>query len=223
MTLQTTKTARAESRIGTRQNILEAAGQVFAERGFNGATGKEICDRAGASAGAINYYFGGMEPLYHEVVHEAYARLFSLDAFTGAMTAGADPRARLEAICAMMVRAFIEEPLTAWAVRVISREALNPSPEIDELRERELVPKAHLLRGLVCELMELPQDHPAVVAGCLSIISLSVFLQVGDRASIFSVFPTFPTDPASANVLAHHLVTLTIGGLKAVADDVRRT
>src|SRR5271168_4811763 len=105
MTLQG-RTARPEAKIGTRQNILEAAGQVFAEKGFHGSTGKEICDRAGASAGAINYYFGGMEPLYHEVVHEAYDRLFSLDAFTGAMTASSDPKVKLEIICSMMIHGF---------------------------------------------------------------------------------------------------------------------
>jgi len=34
----------------TREQLLETAGQVFSEKGFAGATGKEICERSGANA-----------------------------------------------------------------------------------------------------------------------------------------------------------------------------
>ena len=53
---------------GTRERLLEAAGEVFAQKGFREATIREICARAGANIAAINYHFGGKERLYAEVL-----------------------------------------------------------------------------------------------------------------------------------------------------------
>ena len=53
---------------GTRERILEAAGELFAEGGFRGATVRNICDRAGANVSAIKYHFGAKEELYSEVL-----------------------------------------------------------------------------------------------------------------------------------------------------------
>ena len=64
---------------GTRAHLLETAGQIFAEKGFDRATGKEICKRARVNAAAVNYHFGGMEGLYEAVVWEAHNRLVTFD------------------------------------------------------------------------------------------------------------------------------------------------
>jgi len=51
-----------------RERILEAAGEIFADCGFRGATVRRICERAKVNVAAINYYFGGKEKLYTEVL-----------------------------------------------------------------------------------------------------------------------------------------------------------
>src|SRR5271163_4722221 len=67
-----------EERPGTREHLLEAAGHVFAQKGFEGTTAKEICERAGTNTAAVNYYFGGIEALYGAVMEEARNRIFSV-------------------------------------------------------------------------------------------------------------------------------------------------
>ena len=42
----------------TRDKLIEAAGHVFAERGYRAATIRDICRRAGANVAAVNYTFG---------------------------------------------------------------------------------------------------------------------------------------------------------------------
>ena len=58
----------------TRSLLVEVAGLLFAERGFDGATGHEICRRAGLHTAAIVYHFDSMEGLYRAVLDEAQRR-----------------------------------------------------------------------------------------------------------------------------------------------------
>ena len=61
----------------TRQALLEAAGEVFAEQGFARGSSKQICALAGANLTAINYHFGSRENLYQAVLREAGQRFLS--------------------------------------------------------------------------------------------------------------------------------------------------
>src|SRR5476651_1320248 len=58
----------------TRRQLLESAGEVFAEVGFRDATVREICRRAGANIAAINYHFGDKETLYAEVLSYSHGK-----------------------------------------------------------------------------------------------------------------------------------------------------
>jgi AcrR family transcriptional regulator len=60
--------ARERIREARRLAVVEAAEQVFAERGFAGATVAEIAARAGYSAGNLYNVFEGKEALFHAVV-----------------------------------------------------------------------------------------------------------------------------------------------------------
>jgi TetR/AcrR family transcriptional regulator, regulator of cefoperazone and chloramphenicol sensitivity len=56
----------------TKDRLLEAAGEEFAEKGYDGATVRSICARAGANLAAVNYHFGDKEQLYLQAILEAH-------------------------------------------------------------------------------------------------------------------------------------------------------
>lgn len=59
----------------TREAILESATQVFADKGFDGASVREITARAGVNLGAITYHFGSKAALFEAVLTRLQAAL----------------------------------------------------------------------------------------------------------------------------------------------------
>jgi TetR/AcrR family transcriptional regulator, regulator of cefoperazone and chloramphenicol sensitivity len=206
----------------TRAKLLEAAGHLFAEKGFDRATGKEICERAGANAAAVNYYFGGMEGLHAAVIWEAHSRLVTFEALSTAIAGKADAKAKLDAVMGLFVEVLTGPASTSWVLRVLGREVVAPSAAVDVLRQQEFLPKSHILKTLVGELMGLPPDHPAVARGCLSVMAPCVLLLIFDREMLKSAFPTLGLGAEDRPAIARHLVQYAMAGLAAVAREARK-
>jgi AcrR family transcriptional regulator len=67
---------------GARERILSAALQIFSEKGFDGATTRDIAARAKVNLGLINYYFDTKLKLWRAAVDSAFSDLGK--ALTGA-------------------------------------------------------------------------------------------------------------------------------------------
>jgi AcrR family transcriptional regulator len=66
---------RAVGESDARERILIAALEIFAERGFEGATTRDIAARAATNLGLIQYYFRGKERLWRAAVERVFAAL----------------------------------------------------------------------------------------------------------------------------------------------------
>lgn len=115
-------TAMAESSVSelTRQRLLHAAFDVFAVKGFDSGTVREITDRASANLAAVSYHFRGKEELYVAVIREAVQRLL-------APLSRDIPRAHTSeqrlVICTDVLRgALFESHGASPAVQLIARE-----------------------------------------------------------------------------------------------------
>jgi len=60
----------------TEQKIIDVATELFAKKGFEGASTREICKQAGANISLISYYFGGKKELYEKVVATIVGKIF---------------------------------------------------------------------------------------------------------------------------------------------------
>ena len=69
---------RAESHARTRQALLDAAAEVFANRGFGGASLDEIAEVAGYTKGAVYSNFGSKDELFLAVLQDRMRRQVEL-------------------------------------------------------------------------------------------------------------------------------------------------
>lgn len=54
----------------TRERLIHAATQLFAQKGFDGASVKELAQAAGVNVSLVSYHFGGKENLYRTCLEQ---------------------------------------------------------------------------------------------------------------------------------------------------------
>lgn len=59
----------------TRENILAAARQIFAAKGYAGARMQEIADSAGINKALLHYYYSNKETLFEQIFEEAFKKI----------------------------------------------------------------------------------------------------------------------------------------------------
>lgn len=202
----------------TRQQLLEAAGQVFAEHGYAKATSKEICERARANIAAVNYHFGGKDGLYAAVLEEAHRRLISIETLTAAAQSELDPRAKLQVFIGCVVREISRRDTAAWELRVLSRELLSQSALIERMIVNQVQPKARILAGVVAEIMQLPVEHAAIGRTLVNVVGPCLFLLITQHRLQQRILPGLDLSPEQ---LTEHMVSYALAGMQAVAREVR--
>jgi TetR/AcrR family transcriptional regulator len=115
-----------------RARILEAAEQVFAEKGLEGATTQAIADLAGLPKSNILYYFRTKEQIYRTLLEEI-VRIWT-DVF-GRFGVDDDPAVALEAYVAAKVRMSFARP---DASRIFAREMISGGHHLRSYLEGEL-------------------------------------------------------------------------------------
>ncbi len=88
--------------------LLDAARDVFASRGYDGASIRAITDRAGANLGSVTYHFGSKEALYHRVIETFIAPL--RERVVEASGTDGPPLDRIEAIVRAAFERYVEDP-----------------------------------------------------------------------------------------------------------------
>jgi AcrR family transcriptional regulator len=139
-----------------RERLLDAAGEIFAEKGFKGATVREIIDRAGVNIAAVNYYFRDKERLYIESVKHAAcsepedARL--------EWPSDTPPAVKLRDLIRFQLSKFLDPSRPPWLARLVMRELTQPSEACAELAREYIEPRSKILLGILREL--LPPNTP---------------------------------------------------------------
>ena len=70
--------SRQERALQTRRRILDAAVELFSQRGYESVAAGDVAERAGVAHGLVFHHFGNKRGLYLEAVREISDRLFGL-------------------------------------------------------------------------------------------------------------------------------------------------
>jgi len=136
------------------EQLRDVADELFAERGFHGASMDELAKRAGVSKPVIYDHFGSKEQLFATCVRRTGEAL--AEQVATAVRKESDPRARLRAGSIAYFR-FLEQQLQAWAVLFAEEEARDArfAAEASRIRRRQ----SDLMISLMAETSGTAPGH----------------------------------------------------------------
>ncbi len=128
----------------TRQALIAAAGELFAQQGYDATSTRSIADAAGVNLGAIHYHFGGKQALYlacfaiacrAEESEAERARLWAEAEARGDIGQPLVQAQLVHAFTRLQVREFLSSERPWWQQRLLIRELDRPSSAYDRLVE----------------------------------------------------------------------------------------
>ena len=205
-------TIRQAPRADTRQRVLEAAGELFAEYGFRGTTVREISKRAGTNVATVNYYFGSKEKLYTAVLqYSLSAALRKYPPDLGLIGKEA-PEERLYAFILSFLLRLLDESRSAWHGKLMSREMAEPTAALDTLVAQVIRPLSDRLQSILKELLGRRASRGLIRLIAQSIIGQCLYYRYA-RSVIVRLNPGQKYGPENIRRLANHILRFSLSAL----------
>lgn len=121
----------------TRLTLLDTAERLFAERGIDGTSVRDITKAAAANVSAVNYHFGGKDGLVEAVFFRRLAPLNDrrLTRLAAAVKQSGDAPVPLESILDAFIRPSVDELRTGGYsnhfLRLMGRCLQEPNPKLE--------------------------------------------------------------------------------------------
>ena len=200
----------------TREALMEAAGALFADYGLDGATVRAIAEKGGANIAAVNYYFGGKENLYTEVLRFVVTQIRCTLAreYLAAGTCFNTAAGRVSAIRALVrerFKAYCSYDRPAWYGRLMMRSMLEPNPSLRMVVEEMLQPENEALKQFLRRCKPSLSDWEAQLWAFS--IAGQVSFYVFSEAPVLTVLGKQQYDTDFLDEAAEHVSRAIIDGL----------
>ncbi len=192
----------------TRERILAAAIDLFADASFDGASTREIATRAGVTQPLLNHHFSSKLDLWRAAVDELFGQLATTLSVRRTGLRGVDELT----VARLVVREFILFSAGHPQLhRIITQECKADTPRMDWLVERHVRPLYETTAAMLSRLAEQGHVPPIPVEHLYYILT-------GAGPTIFVLAPECrrltgidPMAPAAVEVHVDAVLTLLFG------------
>ena len=204
----------------TKTRLIRAAGEVFARDGFRSATVREICRRAGAHLGAINYHFRDKEGLYAAVIDYSHRSAVATYPADAGLPDNASPEERLRCFIRAFLSRLLDEGIPAWHGQLLAREIAAPTGALGQLAQGSIRYQYIVLADILGELLGETRVAPGEESERLFLAAMSIVGQCLHHFTARRVIAALRPqnfDPADIERIADHITRFSLNGLRACA------
>ena len=203
------------------ERLLDAAEELFCERGFEGTSIRDIAASAGCNIASVNYYFGGKEKLYTEVWRRHLrlmrdTRVASIDKIMS--QSQAPPR--LEDLLTSFANAFIEplvgENRGGRFMKLMAREMIDQRLPGNMFVEEIVTPTMTAMQQALMKVCpgldesKVPLVVSSIAGQLVHVIHIKAMFEQTDNAEM----PKFDLTDA-----VDHIVKFSAAGIRAYAEE----
>ena len=210
--------AQASKSVATEQRLLEAAGEVFAEYGYRGATVRQICEKANANLAAVNYYFGDKDRLYLAALRYLHTAATDIYPPNFGLKAGAGPEEKLHAFIRSLLHRLLGEGRPNWHMKLAARELIDPTPALDVIVDEAIRPLSQQLESIIVDLLGSDSNDELVRLCMLSVVSQCGFYH-HSRAVISRLYPAQKFGAGEIERIARHVTRFSLSAMKSLASE----
>jgi AcrR family transcriptional regulator len=202
----------AEQPDDTRARLLKAAIEVFAERGYENSTIREICSRAGANVALIHYHFGDKLELYTEVLR--FSMTCGAPAPHPSTFSVTDPADALRYVIGAMVERVLQTGDQAdLRYRLMLHEFAQPSTATSRVIQEVMRPMYDRLREIVGAILGLPADHEKTRLSVHSVIG-QIAYYARSAPMLRTLWPEMKMTEVQRSLIASHITEFSMAYLR---------
>jgi len=209
----------------TRQKILAAACEVFAEKGFYKATHSEICRRSGVNTALVNYHFKCKETLYKETWRAAFGKSLALYPTDGGVPADAAPELRLKGWISSLIKRISQDERKLF--EIVHKEMSDATGLLGDVIEESTGPVRAAIADIIRELLgenatekQVQLCHMSVVSQCFRPShhrNKKTVICGGKKAK--NIFNEKNFD---INEIAEHISTFSLAGIREIRRQIEK-
>lgn len=205
-------TASPETSQQTRAKLLASAGELFAEKGFDAVTVREICAHAGANVAAVNYHFGDKQSLYCEVVKSlvAFVERAAFNSQQG------PPEEQFRQFVSQYLQGLLGAGRPAWALRLVQREFANPTPALKQVVDVVIRPTEQRLCHIIGQILGAGANKETIRLCAHSVIGQCLHYRHAQPVFVH-LWPSLWDDPNRLDELVHHITTFSLAAFRQLA------
>jgi TetR/AcrR family transcriptional regulator, regulator of cefoperazone and chloramphenicol sensitivity len=210
-------TGRADGQ-DTRRRLLDAAGILFARKGFRGTTTADICRTAGANVAAVNYHFRSKEDLYVAAWRHEFERSITAYPPDGGVAANAPAEDRFRGHIQALVRRC-KDPASR-DLDIAHREMSNPTGLLAEVMHRSIEPLRQMHLDIIRKLLghrateqEVQLCEMSIHAQCFMALMHERHRRLAPQGVRQAAPPRLRIQEAA---LAEHVIRFSLAGLREV-------
>lgn len=210
-------TNRADG-LETRRKLLDAAGILFAQRGYHGTKTSDICQAAEVNIAAVHYHFRSKDEIYIAAWRHEFERSIAAYPPDGGVPPDAPPEERLRG----HIRALVSRAMDPASrdMDITHREMSNPTGLLREIMQRALEPLRQMHLGIIRDIL-----GPAATDQDIQLCEMSIHAQciaslMEERRRRQTHAQNGPLPPLWQNikedVLADHIFRFSLAGLREI-------
>ncbi len=205
---------------GVQDRLIEAAEELFCQRGFNDTSVRDIAAAADCNVASVNYYFGGKDSLYLEIWRRRLAqmresRLASIDRV---MSSGGQPQLEelLRSHAVSFFEPLIEGDRQCRFINLMAREMIDPHlPR--EMFVAEMVNP--VMSAMSKALMEIGPWLNETTSGVVILLMVGQLIHAVCARELFEQSGQSDQFKLKLEDIVEHIVKFSAAGIRAYAND----